>query len=68
MNYSQVKAAWFSESFDLVMATQAQITKLEKEFIKQGNEHGADWIQSRYDDFKAEMDCLHAQALAEFSI
>jgi hypothetical protein len=66
MNYKQVKAAWFEESFDLVMATQAQITKLENEFIRTGNEHGADWVQSRYDDFKEEMQYMMADAHAEF--
>ena len=63
MNYSQVKAAYFSDSFELVMATQAQITKLESEFERNGNEHGADWIQSRYDSFKEEMSILVAEAV-----
>lgn len=67
MNYSQVKAAWFDESFDLVNASQAQITKLEAEFVRVGNEHGADWLQSRYDNYKEEMNYLYSQALAEFS-
>tara|TARA_R110000744_G_C19174015_1_gene541942 strand:+ start:567 stop:770 length:204 start_codon:yes stop_codon:yes gene_type:complete len=66
MNYSQVKQAWFDESFDLVNATQSQITKLENEFIRTDNEHGAEWVQSRYDDYQEEMHYLHAQALAEF--
>jgi|TARA_R110000851_G_scaffold217801_1_gene370736 hypothetical protein len=60
MNYRQVKAAWYAESFDLVMASQKQITKLEAEFIKKGDEHGADWVQSRYDDFKEEMQYMLA--------
>ena len=68
MNYQQVKAAYFEESFDLVNATQAQITKLEAEFVRTGNEHGADWLQSRYDDYQEEMHCLHSEALAEFSL
>jgi len=67
MNYSQVKQAWFDESFDLVNATQDQITKLENEFIKKGNEHGAEWVQSRYDDYQEEMHYLHAQCMAEFA-
>ena len=67
MNYSQVKEAWFNESFDLVHASQKQISKLEAEFIKTGNVHGAEWVQSRYDDFKEDMHCLYMEALAEFS-
>ena len=55
MTYNQVKEAYFSESFDLVLATQAQITKLEAEFDSTGNVHGADWVQARYNDFKEEM-------------
>ncbi|HAR76085.1 MAG TPA: hypothetical protein DCR60_07720 [Psychrobacter sp.] len=55
MTYNQVKEAYFSESFDLVLATQAQITKLEAEFDRTGNVHGADWVQARYNDFKEEM-------------
>ena len=66
MTYAQVKEAWYSESFDLVNATQAQITKLENEFTRTGNEHGSDWVQSRYDDCQEEMHYLHAQALEEF--
>ena len=67
MTYTQVKQAWFDESFDLVNATQEQITKLENEFIKKGNEHGAEWVQSRYDDYQEEMHYLNAQAIAEFA-
>ena len=66
MNYSQVKAAYFNESFDLVEATQAQITKLEAEFISTGNEHGADWVQSRYDDYREELNTLTNEAMQEF--
>jgi cytochrome c peroxidase len=58
MNYQQVKQAYMNDSFDLVMATQAQITKLEAEFERTGNEHGADWLQSRYDDMQEEMHYL----------
>jgi len=66
MNYAQVKAAYFNESFDLVEATQAQITKLEAEFISTGNEHGADWLQARYDDYREELSILHNEAMREF--
>jgi hypothetical protein len=55
MTYSDVKKAWYNESFDLVLATQAQISKLEAEMEKNGDWHGVDWLQSRYDDFKEEM-------------
>tara|TARA_R110000796_G_scaffold238926_1_gene359451 strand:- start:45 stop:248 length:204 start_codon:yes stop_codon:yes gene_type:complete len=65
MTYNQVKEAYFSESFDLVGATQAQITKLENEFIKTGNEHGADWLQARYDDYQEEMRILTNEAMLE---
>jgi hypothetical protein len=68
MTYSQVKQAWFNESSDLVMATQAQISKLEAEFERTGNEHGADWLQSRYDDFKEEMAYDMSELLAEFAL
>jgi len=67
MTYSEVKAAYLSESFDLVNATQEQITKLEAELERTGDEHGADWLQSRYEDFKYEMDCMLADCRAEFS-
>ena len=66
MNYQQVKAAWFEESFDLVQATQKQISKLEAEFIRTGNEHGADWLQSRYEDMQYEMDCIREDCRVEF--
>ena len=55
MTYTQVKAAFNTDSFELVFATQAQITKLEAEFQRTGNEHGAEWIQMRYNDFRAEL-------------
>tara|TARA_R110001599_G_scaffold122713_1_gene294866 strand:+ start:378 stop:557 length:180 start_codon:yes stop_codon:yes gene_type:complete len=55
MTYSQVKQAWLTDSFDLVMATQQQIDKLEQEFIKTDNEHGIDYLQARYSDFKEEL-------------
>jgi cytochrome c peroxidase len=66
MTYQQVKAAWYAESFDLVNASQKQITQLENEFIRTGDQHGADWVQSRYDDFLEEMNILHQEACLEF--
>jgi len=66
MNYKQVKDAYFSESFDLVHATQAQITKLEAEFERTGNEHGSDWVQARYDDYNEELGQLVNQVRMEF--
>ena len=67
MNYQQVKQAYMNESFDLVLATQAQITKLESEFERTGNKHGADWVQSRYDDMQEEMQYMLNESIAEFA-
>ena len=67
MNYQQVKQAYMDESFDLALATQKQITKLEAEFERSGDEHGADWVQSRYDDMKEELHGLTQSMLAEFA-
>jgi len=58
MTYSDVKQAWYDEAFDLVFATQAQISKLEAEMEKNEDWHGVDWLQSRYDDFKEELHAL----------
>lgn len=66
MTYSQVKQAWFEESFDLVMATQKQIDKLEQEFIKKGNEHGIDYLQNRYWEFQEEMGYMLAGEIASY--
>ena len=54
MTYAEVKAAWINESLDLVMATPAQIDKLQAEL---GNE----WVGLRYDDYQEEMRCMMAE-------
>jgi len=54
MTYTEVKAAWFAESFDLVLATQAQIDKL-------GSELDDEWVGLRYDDYQEEMRGLTAE-------
>ena len=61
MTYSQVKQAWYDDSFDIVMATQAQITKLDNEFTRTGDEHGSDWVQVRYDRCLEELHYLTAE-------
>ena len=55
MTYTEVKAAWFNESFDLVLATQAQINKLRAELDDE-------WVGLRYEDFQEEMRGLRAES------
>lgn len=60
LSQDEVRELWLEERFEFCFATEEQVEALCEEL-------GHDRPQMRWDDYQEEMDCLMADAFAEFA-